>query len=152
MDNLALRWPVWLGLTPVPIVVLAHILPSGSVHWDVLIASDPAGQSPLWSLRCDRRPDCAAAGDRIAAVRTPDHHPRWLAAEVGEVGGGRGVARRIAQGTLVVTEEGDAEIRWAFGGSCRWGRTARSLVILDRRLPTLPDGDLDHPNRTGYQP
>ncbi len=144
MDNLAPAWPVGPGLPPVPIVVLAHTLPSGSVHWDVLIARDASGKQPLWSLRCDRRPDCAAVGDRIAAVRTPDHDANWLHAKVRPVSKGRGLARRIAVGGLVVDTSGVAAIQWAGGGSCRWELACGAMVMLDRSRPSVPGDVLDH--------
>jgi hypothetical protein len=152
VDNPALAWPVSPGLRPVPMVVLAHTLPSGSVHWDVLVARDSGGGSPLWSLRCERRPDGAAAGDRIAAIRRPDHHPRWLRVDVGEVSGGRGIARRVAAGTLRVTAGGVAEVQWAAGGCDRWQRGPRSLIILDRGPRTSLGDDPGLPHRTPGPP
>jgi hypothetical protein len=76
-------------------VVLEHTLPDGSAHFDWMI-EHPAltGERRLATWRTAARPDRA---DAFSGERIGDHRAAYLAFE-GEIPGGRGRVRRVAQG------------------------------------------------------
>ena len=132
MDNILLMWPVERGTRAVRTVILEHVLPDGSRHWDLLVARDVAQGSPLWSVRCDERPDTAATGTTLALTKTPDHDAKWLDGSHREVSGGRGVAERVASGLLVIGMRDAAIVQWEDGRRSVWR-------LADGRLMTLDD-------------
>lgn len=116
VDKLTLNWPVPANSPPVPVVVLEHSVPDGTVHWDLLVARRCAVNAPLWGLRCMVRPD--RVGPDIAIEVMPDHRPAWITLE-GDVSGGRGTVRRVASGLL--ERHGDlAHVRWDNGRVSDW--------------------------------
>ena len=132
MDNILLMWPVERGTRAVRTVILEHVLPDGSRHWDLLVARDVAQGSPLWSVRCDERPDTATTGTLLALTKTPDHDAKWLDGSHREVSGGRGVAERVASGLLVIGMRDAAIVQWEDGRRSVWR-------LADGRLMTLDD-------------
>ncbi|MDG2053405.1 MAG: hypothetical protein P8J86_01715 [Phycisphaerales bacterium] len=131
VDNTLLIWPVEQGARAVQVVVLDHVLPDGSRHWDLLVARDVAKGSPLWSLRCDERPDTAPPGTSLALTRTPDHNAKWLDGSPREVSGGRGVAERVASGLLRIGSCDAAIVQWEDGRTSVWRLADGQLMMLD---------------------
>ncbi|MCH2140292.1 MAG: hypothetical protein MK100_04570 [Phycisphaerales bacterium] len=123
MDNASTFWPGESKAGPVQISVCLHELPDGSRHWDVFVERGPEG--PLWSMRCDQRPDQTAAVD---IVRLPDHRRVWLQSGTRAVSGGRGTATRVANGLLTNVGAGTADIQWSDGRSQRWTVNGQSLT------------------------
>jgi hypothetical protein len=80
-----------------PTVQLRHVLPDGSWHIDWMMAVDAARARPLVTFRLPRPVHELGAGESLAIERIGDHRPAYLEYE-GDIGGGRGVVRRIAQG------------------------------------------------------
>jgi hypothetical protein len=96
-------------------VILEHRLPDGSWHLDWLTEREVGG--PLVSFRLSPPPDqgpgsplpaslWAILPGRLAAERMPDHRRDYLAFE-GEVSGGRGTVRRVAEGLAAWLERSD---------------------------------------------
>jgi hypothetical protein len=131
VDNTLLIWPVERGTRAVRTVILEHVLPDGSRHWDLLVARDVAEGSPLWSVRCDERPDTAATGTTLALTKTPDHDAKWLDGRRREVSGGRGVAERVASGLLVIGTHDAAIVQWEDGRRSVWRLADGQLMTLD---------------------
>ena len=131
MDNTLLIWPIERGTRAVQVVVLHHVLPDGSRHWDLLVARNVAEGSPLWSVRCHERPDTAAVGTSLALTRTPDHDAKWLDGKRREVSGGRGVAEQIASGLLAIGTHGTAIVQWEDGRTSVWRLAGEQLMTLD---------------------
>lgn len=100
-------------------VVLEHTLADGSAHFDWMIEHPVLrGERRLATWRTDDRPDRT---DAFAAERIGDHRAAYLAFE-GEIPGGRGRVRRVAEGEAR-WESFDRDrlrvaVRWA-GGSAR---------------------------------
>jgi hypothetical protein len=101
-------------------VLLLHELPDGTSHYDWMIGPDrPGGAAPagLISFRVSERIDLLGGGGldgrgalRFGALRLPEHRAAYLTLE-GEVSGGRGRVKRLAQGELAVTELVDQGLR-----------------------------------------
>lgn len=113
-----------------PVVVLAHVLPDGGRHWDLLVAQDAQGKLPLWSVRCTERPDTAVVGTTIQCEVSLEHDPRWLAVRREVLSGGRGVAERVAGGLLCVGEQGRAIVQWSGGQQSEWQLMGGHLLVL----------------------
>ncbi len=103
-------------------VLLRHVLPDGSEHFDWL--TQPAPDAPLVAFRVVERidlPECTA----FTAQRIPDHRAVYLEYE-GEISGGRGRVTRVAAGTATLDLGGDtATVTLSFGASPRMARGAR---------------------------
>lgn len=84
-------------------VLLEHVLPDGSRHYDWLLARDAAGDREtrdVLTLRCATRIDRLAVHERCEVEWLPDHRRHYLDHE-GPVGNGRGAVRRVASGEVV---------------------------------------------------
>lgn len=110
-------------------VLLRHTLGDGSWHYDWLLARAEAvgdDERSLVAMRVGARVDGLERVD-APCERLADHRGRYLRFE-GDIGGGRGVVARVAQGECVVEREGEGEIvaraRWE-GGSWLRLRAAR---------------------------
>jgi hypothetical protein len=94
-------------------VLLLHELPDGSSHLDWMIQPGPdhGGDTPLVSFRVALRIDSGEwgcfLGERIA-----DHRAAYLDFE-GEIAGGRGRVRRVAEGDLRIEAYGGSLFRAA---------------------------------------
>lgn len=88
-------------------VALHHDLPDGSSHIDILLARDGddagRGAGPVVTFQTPDRPSFIP-GDAFDARRLDDHRPHYLEHE-GEVPGGRGSVRRIAEGTVAIERD-----------------------------------------------
>lgn len=80
-----------------PMVLLLHELPDGSSHFDWMLARDAAG--PLVTFRVTERIDAGVRA--FVATRLPDHRRVYLTYE-GDVSGGRGRVRRVAEGSVAI--------------------------------------------------
>jgi hypothetical protein len=79
-------------------VLLSHDLLDGSSHFDWMIQGPGGSDSPLITFRVAVRIDRGDVVDFLAQ-RLADHRAAYLEYE-GEVSGGRGRVRRVAQGDL----------------------------------------------------
>ncbi len=99
--------------------LLRHTLPDGSWHFDWLI-EHAAGAERVMTFRAGVRVDEGAAGAEV--TRLADHRRVYLEYE-GEVSGGRGEVRRVAEGRCggVVVEEGRVSLlaAWTDGATRR---------------------------------
>lgn len=94
--------------------MLRHELPNGASHIDWMIATDAAGQGPLMTFRLAARVDELQAGQVLNAERLPDHRSAYLEYQ-GEISGGRGRVKRVAQGRARVVAREDKlilEVSW----------------------------------------
>ncbi len=106
-------------------VILLHILPDGTSHFDWLLDQPDLGiEHRLISFRCEIRPDCAVSST-FCALRLPDHRARYLSYE-GVVLPDRGHVERVACGEVLGLEVSSgtisAVIRWADDGVAYRGR------------------------------
>ena len=91
------------------------MLPGGASHFDWLIDRD--GVSPLLSFRLWERVDlCRPPREGMRAERMGDHRRAYLEYE-GEVSGGRGEVKRVAEGEAEIVRESEegVEVRVRFG-------------------------------------
>ncbi len=111
-------------------VLLEHSRPDGTAHFDWLLARSEeveAAERDLLTFRVNVRVDEIEEGTADAA-RLPDHRGRYLWFE-GDLGGQRGVVRRVAEGLCQIERDipgsAVARFRWTVGG---W-RTLRASAI-----------------------
>lgn len=91
-------------------VLLKHDMPDGTWHYDWMLQRPGSGMNePLITFRVNERPDDPRVWE-MAAERLPDHRAAYLEYE-GEVTGGRGRVRRIAQGACLVMQDDGNEFR-----------------------------------------
>lgn len=97
-----------------PMALLLHELPDGSSHFDWMLARDETG--PLVTFRVADRIDLGVPA--FAATRLADHRRIYLTYE-GEVSGGRGRVRRVAQGSAAIELDDATQFvaRGDFGGA-----------------------------------
>lgn len=88
---------------PLPTVILRHTLPNGDMHYDWLLARDPAGVQPLIAFRASVRPDEVPVDSAIALERIADHRPRYLTYE-GPISDDRGHVMQVARGVIDAAE------------------------------------------------
>ncbi len=105
-------------------VLLRHDLPDGSSHFDWLLERGPGGDG-LITFRVWDRIDGEGVR-RFEAERVPDHREAYLRFE-GEVSGGRGTVRRVAEGTAEVVEDGGS-----VDVSGNWGRGLAKWKGIER--------------------
>lgn len=91
-------------------VLLLHVLPDGSNHYDWFVEEAP-GAAALVSFRLVGRIDGGGAMT-FEARELPPHRPHYLTYE-GPVSGGRGAVERIAEGVVDVTS---SAADWVFRG------------------------------------
>lgn len=110
-------------------VVLEHILPDGSAHFDWMI-EDPALGGEEHRLACwrtDQRPDLALSG--FWGERIGSHRAAYLTFE-GPVSGDRGRVRRLASGAADWDRAGAdrvvVRVRWETGRITRFQGEARN--------------------------
>ena len=87
-------------------VVIRHILPDGSHHFDWMIARDPRGTDPLVTFRMDAGVDKLTESQSASALRIADHRAAYLEYE-GPVSGDRGEVRRESSGAIVAANRCD---------------------------------------------
>lgn len=115
--------------TEMPVVVLEHVEPDGSVHWDLLLAPDPRGD--LIGLRCPMRPDHMPPGSRQDVELLASHRRAWLYEE-GPLSRDRGSALRVNAGRVHIKAPGRLDALWTAGGSTSWSiQDAGALCCID---------------------
>jgi hypothetical protein len=90
--------------SPFRTVVLKHVLPDGTSHYDWMLSVDAAGEKPLVSFRVKERPDLVAESRWVDLEARPDHRPEYLNFD-GELEGGRGTVEQMAQGSIFMWKE-----------------------------------------------
>ena len=99
-------------------VLLLHELPDGSSHFDWMIQPTGGGaEAALVTFRVARRPDDPSLTD-FEAERVADHRAAYLSFE-GQVLGGRGTVRRVAQGIATIVRD-DAHFVVTLDGERTW--------------------------------
>lgn len=94
-------------------VILRHELPGGAWHYDWMIERDIPEERRLLTYRTGVRPDDGSPG-AFAAERIGEHRAKYLDFE-GELDGGRGVVRRVAEGRILQIDDHSemfVEIAW----------------------------------------
>lgn len=91
-------------------VLLEHTTPQGK-HWDLLI--EQPGRERLRSWRLAANP--VDASGEILAERMADHRPIYLEFE-GDIGGGRGVVRRVDRGPAEWLSDEPRRVRLSLRG------------------------------------
>lgn len=84
--------------SPSAFVILLHVLPDGSRHWDLCL--DQGQTLATWQL-LDDPSGLASGGKTLPARRIADHRPMYLEYE-GPVSGNRGHVTRIDQGSYLL--------------------------------------------------
>lgn len=111
-------------------VILLHEPPDEPAHHDLLLLRPGAdGLDPqrrdLLTFRTGPRPDRLAVGETMEATRIGEHRNRYMEFE-GDIGGGRGVVRRLASADLRWTRCDDGafacEVDWPGGAARLRGR------------------------------
>jgi hypothetical protein len=118
-------------------VILEHARPDGSFHYDWMLARSEqveAAERALLTFRVNLRVDEIERGVADAA-RLPDHRGRYLWFE-GDLGGNRGVVRRVAEGLCTIQRDipgsAVARFRWAVGG---WRTLTASAICGPSGMP-----------------
>jgi hypothetical protein len=117
-------------------VLLRHVLPDGSWHFDWMLELRRGGS--LATFRLGVRPDDPAVAD-FHGERIGDHRSTYLEYE-GEVGGGRGRVERVAAGEvdLLFSSEDAIDVVLRIAGLARqWRGSLVSGAIW--RFHTTPD-------------
>lgn len=100
-----------------PWVLLHHETPDGSWHYDWMIQAAGDSGGDLITFRTRQRPDDPSC-THFPAERLADHRAAYLHYE-GEISGGRGCVRRLAQGHCeIVHDAGQFAVELA--GIGRW--------------------------------
>lgn len=105
-----------------PTVLLRHVLPDGSSHFDWMFAPDASPACSLVTFRVDQ-PIHHPEVDLFDAEMIGRHRRDYLAYE-GPVSGGRGRVERVATGWIRIDELTDACIRVRVA----WPAGARFLI------------------------
>lgn len=100
--------------------LLEHRTAQAAVHWDFLV--EIPGQVLLATWRLAANP--LVTSDPIAAERIGDHRRLYLDYE-GDIGGGRGVVRRLDRGECLVQAISDNLLRVRLAGG-----TLRGIVQI----------------------
>lgn len=100
--------------------VLRHEGNVDGPHWDLLVEAERGAlRLPTWRL--PRWGDPGEEAVTLEAMRLPDHRRAYLTYE-GEVSGGRGHVRRVAEGSVTVEAWGKDAMRVILHGQT-WERT-----------------------------
>lgn len=86
-----------------PWVLLVHETPDGSWHYDWMMQAAGGSDSGLITFRTRQRPDDPSCAS-FPAERLADHRAAYLEFE-GEISGGRGRVRRVAQGRCEIVHD-----------------------------------------------
>ncbi len=98
-------------------VLLVHETPDGSWHYDWMLQGAAESDAPLVTFRVRHRPDDPSC-THFPAERLADHRAAYLHFE-GEISGGRGRVRRVAEGSCrIVHDAGEFVVDLA--GIGRW--------------------------------
>ena len=107
-------------------VILHHLAP-GSEHWDLMLEAET--HLTTWQMASQPVDRAAPA---IECTRIGDHRKRYLDYE-GQVSGGRGVVRRVDQGSFESLGVSDDEWILEFAGERLTGRYRLARVGGDSR-------------------
>lgn len=123
--------------SPFITVVLKHVLPDESSHYDWLLAVDADGKKPLVSFRVKERPDLVAESRWVDIEARPDHRPEYLNLE-GELEGGRGTVERLAKGSIFmwkeITNGWNMMVEWDDGRMAEFELLSGAGILAFRRI------------------
>ncbi len=119
------RWPF----------ALLHHTGITAPHYDLLIAVPGEERLRTWCIETppESWPQSADSAGQPPARRTPDHRLIFLSYE-GEISGGRGSVRRIAEGTVELISQTTTAWRVHLH-STKW----HAFLILPLEIPSTPD-------------
>lgn len=103
--------------------LLHHDLPDGSWHYDWLLEDASHPEGGLLTFRIGVRPD--SGGMQAFDAQRLMHHRRAYLTYEGEVSGGRGTVRRVAEGTCEIEADGPVFQVLLIEAGRRWVGTRR---------------------------
>ncbi len=110
-------------------VLLRHVLPDGSAHFDWLIQPTSQPETPLASFRLATRLDTLKSGQWLQALRIADHRAAYLSYE-GPISGNRGTVRRIASGRVIRCQGTETKLSLTI----RWTDRCQDLQLIEQEL------------------
>ena len=123
--------------TPFETVVLEHVLPDGTSHFDWMLAVDSKAEKPLISFRVDERPDLLNESRWVDLDARPDHRPEYLRIE-GKLEGDRGTVSRLMSGKIFMWKEipngWNMMVQWERGGLTEYEVLSGEGVLAFRRI------------------